>query len=98
MTHKINTFRRHFVKSRPSVLIASFIALVSATGVMAGDITKTSLTIYNDNLALVEEIRSLDLISGPNRLEFKNVSASIRAETVALAAQRELSYTFENPN
>lgn len=54
----------------------------------ASDATQISLTIYNDNLALVEEQRPVNLIQGRNKLEFKNVSASIRPETVALNATR----------
>jgi len=47
---------------------------------------KTSITIYNSNIALVEETRNLNLVAGRQRLEFKDVSAQIRAETVSLAA------------
>jgi hypothetical protein len=47
-----------------------------------------SLTIYNQNLALIEEVRSLDLGVGRSKLEFKDVSAGIRPETVALTADR----------
>lgn len=47
---------------------------------------KTSLTIYNSNLALVQEQRALNLPAGRTRMEFKGVSAAIRPETVALSA------------
>ncbi|HEY7642314.1 MAG TPA: DUF4139 domain-containing protein [Steroidobacteraceae bacterium] len=47
---------------------------------------RLALTIYNHDLALVQDVRSLDFASGRSRLEFKDVSASIRPETVALAA------------
>jgi hypothetical protein len=47
---------------------------------------KLSLTVYNADLALVEEQRTLDVPVGRSRLEFKDVSASIRPETVALTA------------
>lgn len=47
----------------------------------------TSITIYNSNLALVEETRTLDLLAGRQRVEFRDVSAAIRPETVSLAAQ-----------
>jgi len=43
-----------------------------------------SLTIYNQNIALVEDTRSLTLPSGRSRREFPGVSASIRPETVGL--------------
>ncbi len=44
------------------------------------------LTIYNNNLALVEDKRTLNLPQGRSTLEFKNISASIRPETVSLNA------------
>lgn len=55
----------------------------SAAGV-AGQ--RLALTIYNQDLALVQDVRSLDFAAGRLRLEFKDVSASIRPETVSLAA------------
>jgi hypothetical protein len=45
-----------------------------------------SLTIYNDDLALVQDTRQLDIPAGRTRLEFPDVSAQIRAETVSFAA------------
>lgn len=46
-----------------------------------------SLTIYNNNLALVQDARQLKVPAGRTRIEFKNVSASIRPETVALSGK-----------
>jgi len=46
-----------------------------------------SVTIYNNNLALVRDVRSLDLAAGRQQLEFKDVSAQIRPETASLTAQ-----------
>lgn len=48
-----------------------------------GDI---AVTIYNDNLALVRDTRMLDIPAGRVRLEFPDVSAQIRAETVSFEA------------
>jgi hypothetical protein len=45
-----------------------------------------SITIYNEDLALVQERRTIELTGGRQRIEFQNVSASIRPETAALAA------------
>jgi hypothetical protein len=45
-----------------------------------------SLTVYNNDLALVQDQRTLDVGKGRQRLEFKDVSAAIRPETVTLAA------------
>ena len=47
---------------------------------------RLALTIYNQDLALVQDTRSLDFTAGRARLEFADVSASIRPETVTLAA------------
>jgi len=44
-----------------------------------------SLTIYNNDLALVQDKRVLDLTTGRTRQEFPDVSAAIRAETVTLS-------------
>lgn len=49
-----------------------------------GDI---SVTIYNNNLALVQDVRQISLPAGVSRQEFPDVSAQIRAETVTLGGQ-----------
>lgn len=54
-----------------------------------------SLTIYNQNIALVEDTRSLDVPNGRSRREFPGVSASIRPETVGLSG-RGLSVVEQN--
>jgi hypothetical protein len=43
-----------------------------------------SVTIYNNNRALVEDKRILDLPAGRSRQEFRDVSAQIQPETVTL--------------
>jgi hypothetical protein len=45
-----------------------------------------SVTIYNQNLALVQDTRQLNLPSGRSRQEFPNVSGQIQPETVTLGA------------
>jgi hypothetical protein len=45
-----------------------------------------SLTIYNDDLALVQDQRQMDLSGGRQKLEFPGVSGQIQPETVSLAA------------
>src|SRR5688572_26986066 len=47
---------------------------------------EVSVTIYNSNLALVQDRRVLTLPNGRTRQEFPDVSASIRPETVTLTA------------
>ena len=69
----------------------------SAGGAMAGDQAgnppglqagnaqgDVSLTIYNNDLALVQDVRSLNLPRGKVTLDLPDVSASIRPETVTL--------------
>jgi hypothetical protein len=55
----------------------------SAGGTAQGDL---SVTIYTNDLALVQDVRRLDLPSGRTRQAFADVSAAIRPETVGLAA------------
>jgi hypothetical protein len=43
-----------------------------------------SVTIYNNNLALVQDVRQTALPTGRTTVEFPDVSAQIRAETVTL--------------
>jgi hypothetical protein len=45
-----------------------------------------AVTIYNNNLGLVQDRRSIALPAGRTRQEFPDVSAQIRAETVSVAA------------
>jgi hypothetical protein len=44
-----------------------------------------SLTIYNDDLALVEHVRHVDVANGMHRIEFEGVSAQIMSQTVSFA-------------
>lgn len=67
------------------LLIAAAVAAFSAPAV-AADAPGLSLTIYNSDLGLVQDVRSLDVAQGRSRLEFKDVSARIRPETVSLSA------------
>ncbi|HEX8059033.1 MAG TPA: DUF4139 domain-containing protein [Novosphingobium sp.] len=46
-----------------------------------------SVTIYNNNVALVQDVRQVNLPAGKSRQEFPDVSAAIRPETVTLAGQ-----------
>jgi hypothetical protein len=43
-----------------------------------------SVTIYNDNLALIQDVRPLNLPAGRTKQEFPDVSAQIRPQTVTL--------------
>lgn len=56
---------------------------------------RVSLTVYNQNVALVEDVRNLNVPAGRSRQEFPGVSASIRPETVGLSG-RGLSVVEQN--
>jgi hypothetical protein len=62
-------------------------ALVLASAASAADVPGVSVTIYNSDQALVRDARQLDIAKGRQRLEFKDVSAAIRPETVTLSAE-----------
>jgi hypothetical protein len=61
--------------------MTAFVAPVFAQSAQ-GDV---SVTIYNNNLALVQDIRQLNLPAGRSKQEFPDVSAQIRPQTVSLA-------------
>lgn len=65
-------------------LLAGAAALAIA-GTAAAQERKLSITVYNSNLALVEDTRTETLTSGRQTIEFKDVSPQIRPETVALS-------------
>ncbi|MEP0190725.1 MAG: DUF4139 domain-containing protein [Erythrobacter sp.] len=45
-----------------------------------------AITIYNNNLALVQDVRDLNIAQGSSRVEFPDVSARIRPETLSFYA------------
>ena len=75
-------------------LLAPLLALLPAAALAqdATDPTAASaqgdvaVTIYNNNLALVQDVRQLAIPAGVSRIEFPDVSAQIRPETLAFAA------------
>lgn len=68
--------------------ISSAVLVLAAVGAaQASDQGQVSLTVYNKNLALVQDIRHLDVPTGRSRIEFKDVSASIKPETVSLTGK-----------
>jgi hypothetical protein len=71
------------------------LALAAIGQAQASDQGQVSLTVYNKNLALVQDIRHLDVPNGRSRIEFKDVSASIKPETVSLTG-RGLSVVEQN--
>ncbi|MEY4953397.1 MAG: hypothetical protein RL299_1821, partial [Pseudomonadota bacterium] len=61
-------------------LAASLIALSAAASAEPG----IDITIYADNQALVQDTRVITFTGDRQKVEFKNVSAQIRAETASL--------------
>lgn len=61
-------------------------ALFAATLTDGEDRTSVSVTIYNQDLALVKDRRELDLEKGIQSLDFREVSARIQPETALLKA------------
>jgi hypothetical protein len=56
--------------------------MAQTSGSAQGDV---AVTIYNNNLALVQDARTMNLSTGRSKQEFPDVSAQIRPETVTLS-------------
>ena len=67
---------------RVHLLAIGYFCLGVGAPAMAADRT-LSVTIYADDLALVQDRRDIEVKSGRQRLEFQDVSAQIRPETEA---------------
>lgn len=79
------------IKVRPILFVIIF-TLISTTSIAKEEEKRTSLedqksvavTIYNENLALIKDQRTITLDKGFNLLAFRGVSAKMRAETALL--------------
>jgi hypothetical protein len=67
------------------LVIGWLLYLLTAVPAMAADRT-LSVTIYAGDLALVQDRRDIEVKGGRQRIEFQDVSAQIRPETVSLTA------------
>ena len=65
--------------------LASISCLIITASATAADRT-LAVTIYADNLALVQDKREITIQGGRQRIEFADVSAQIRPETASLTA------------
>ena len=76
-------------------------AATPGTGSAQGDV---SVTIYNNDVALIQDVRTLALGSGRVRQGFPDVSAAIRPETVSLVVpdaaivEQNLDYDLLSPS
>ena len=68
------------------LLLSAGLAAISAPGLAQPEQGNLAVTIYNQNLALVQDTRQLNLPAGRSRQEFPNVSGQISPETVTLSA------------
>jgi hypothetical protein len=66
--------------------MGSAVSALAVLPVAAAD-HDVSVTIYANDTALIQDHRSINVTGGRQRLEFQNVSAQIRPETVSLAAE-----------
>ena len=65
-------------------LLLAVLPLLGGAAPSVGEPQQVTLTIYNNDLALVRDVRQIEVPAGRTRLEFKDVSSAIRPETVAL--------------
>lgn len=69
-----------------AILLAGVVLALIPAASRAAEAPGLSVTIYNADLALVQDARSLDIAKGRQKLEFPDVSSAIRPETVTLSA------------
>src|SRR5271163_1326253 len=69
----------------PVIGIGWALSLLAGAEASAAD-RSLSVTIYSTDLALVQDRRDIDVKGGRQRIEFQDVSAQIRPETVSLTA------------
>ncbi len=82
-------------KKRITAGITATLATLAMTAVNADELISTAseqsnlnVTIYNSNVALIKDTRKVQLPPGVNDLAFKDVSASIQAETAILKGDK----------
>jgi hypothetical protein len=67
-----------------AAVLAATAALASEKASTLADQQSVAVTIYNENLALIKDVRRLTLDRGQNRVALSEVSGQMRAETAAL--------------
>lgn len=77
--------------SQRSILVAAMLGICLFAAAQADELRSTlqdqqsvTVTIYNENLALVKDQRKIQIASGQNALAFRDVSARMRPETALL--------------
>ena len=72
---------------RSTLLATTVLIAIGAGSARASEPPGLSVTIYNADQALVDDVRRVDVGAGRQRLELKDVSAAIRPETVTLTGE-----------
>jgi hypothetical protein len=75
------------IMAHSAIAAAAALVLASFGAARAAEGPGLSVTIYNAGQALVDDRRRIDVAAGRQRLELKDVSASIRPETVTLTGE-----------
>lgn len=77
--------------------VAGFASLCQAASV--GENKNLEISIYNNNLALVKDVRGVALQQGENKVVFEGVAAQIKPESVLFAGEgikvREYNYDYD---
>jgi hypothetical protein len=80
---------RNAIRAGGISMAALLAAAASAQSIPDPDATaqgEVALTIYNNGLGLVQDVRQLNIVQGRSRVEFPDVSAAIQAQTLSFAA------------
>ncbi len=87
----------HINKRLLALTLASLtLGLPAAVSIASAADQDLSVTIYANDLALVQDHRTIDLTGGKQRVEFENVSAKIRSETVSLGSKEPFTIVEQN--
>ncbi|MBS0421982.1 MAG: DUF4139 domain-containing protein [Proteobacteria bacterium] len=75
------------MRAKMPLWIGSAVSALATLPALAAADHDVAVTIYANDTALIQDHRSINVTGGRQRIEFQNVSAQIRPETVALAAE-----------
>ena len=81
-------FRNFLVYSSVLAVLAGFTNVSAETVTTAADQKALSLTIYNSDLALIRDTRTISLPVGEQTLAFKEISSAIQPETAMLKGEK----------
>lgn len=71
-----------------ALLLSALCLLLALTGAAWAEGTKSlTVTVYNDGLGLINEVRDMELAQGQSRVEFTGVAETIQAPTLQVRSQ-----------